>query len=120
MKIEVTLRQIIESGYWNTFCLEYGVNEWCINEGVDDNSTYQITLREAKSWGLLDCVDETDRKEWQENDAKLIAHAPEILSELKYLVEKLESGIKNGYVKDLGGNISASLWRSGEILKKLK
>jgi hypothetical protein len=51
-KVRITLRQIAKSGCWAIFCQEYGVNEWCLNEGADENAEYEISLKDASEWLL--------------------------------------------------------------------
>lgn len=51
--ISVSLREVSDSGYWEEFCKKYGVNEWCINEGADEEAEYDILLSDAKKWDLI-------------------------------------------------------------------
>ncbi len=51
--ISFTLGEILESGYWEKFCEDYGVNEWCINEGADRYSEKEIFVNDAKKYGLI-------------------------------------------------------------------
>jgi len=53
MKITVTLREILDAGYWEEFCEKYGWSLYCVNEGCPDTETEEITLKEAKRWDLL-------------------------------------------------------------------
>lgn len=54
MEIIVTLREILDSGYWDEFCDEKGWNPYCINEGVADASEeVRLTEEQAKRWRLL-------------------------------------------------------------------
>lgn len=55
MKIITTMGDILDSGNWDVYCEKYGINEWCMNEGLADRDTeVQIKLEDAKRWGLLD------------------------------------------------------------------
>ena len=36
-------------------CKKYGINEWCLNEGLADyDSTVEISLEDAKLYGLVE------------------------------------------------------------------
>lgn len=40
---------------WKRMCDTYGVNEWCISEGLaDENTEIEISLEDAKFYGLID------------------------------------------------------------------
>ncbi len=49
--IEVTF-DILRSHYaWDKYCDKYGVNPWCINEGLgDENTKFEIKLSDFKEW----------------------------------------------------------------------
>lgn len=51
--ISFTLGEILDSGHWDEFCEKYGINEWCINEGADRDSTKEIFVNDAKKYGLI-------------------------------------------------------------------
>ena len=54
MKIKVTFREILDSGYWSEFCRQHGFNEWMVNEGLAKSSeTTEISIEEAKRYGLI-------------------------------------------------------------------
>jgi len=53
--IELTLRDILNAGAWDEYCETYGVNVWCLNEGLaDGDELANITLEEARAWGILE------------------------------------------------------------------
>lgn len=55
IKVTVTFGDILDSGRWDRFCMQYGINEWCINEGqADRSSTQEIRLTEAEDWGIIE------------------------------------------------------------------
>ena len=40
---------------WERMCEKYGINEWCLNEGLaDDDSTVEISLEDAELYGLVE------------------------------------------------------------------
>ena len=51
--ISFTFREIIDSGYWEHFCEQYGFNKWCINEGADENTEIDIFINDAKRYNLI-------------------------------------------------------------------
>lgn len=57
VKVTVTLGEILNAPYmsaWEEMCGKYGINEWCINEGMaDSDDTIEISLQDAESWGLI-------------------------------------------------------------------
>ena len=53
-EITVKIIDILESGHWTEFCDKYGINEWCINEGLaDEDTTTKISIEDAELYGLL-------------------------------------------------------------------
>lgn len=56
-KVTVKLRDVLDApliSAWERMCKKYGINEWCINEGLaDDDSTVEISLEDAKLYGLI-------------------------------------------------------------------
>jgi len=56
-KITVKLRDVLNAplmSSWETMCEKYGINEWCLNEGLaDDDSTVEISLEDAELYGLV-------------------------------------------------------------------
>ena len=56
--IEVRLVEVLRApwiGAWEHMCKKYGVNEWCINEGLaDDESTIDISLQDAERYGIVE------------------------------------------------------------------
>ena len=58
IKITVKLKEVLDAplmGAWKTMCDKYGVNKWCMNEGLADNdSTVKITLEDAELYGLVE------------------------------------------------------------------
>lgn len=54
MKIIVTLGEILDKGYWDDYCEETGLSEWCMNEGqADSDDEVTLTEAQAKKWGFL-------------------------------------------------------------------
>ena len=57
MKIKVTLGEIMDApliNAWLKMCEKYGINEWCLNEGLADKSdTIDVDEEDARFWGLL-------------------------------------------------------------------
>ena len=54
-KIITTMGNILDSGNWGVYCDKYGINEWCMDEGLAGRDTeVQIKLEDAKRWGLLE------------------------------------------------------------------
>ena len=40
---------------WERMCKKYGINEWCLNEGLADyDSTVEISLEDAELYGLVE------------------------------------------------------------------
>jgi len=34
---------------------KYGINEWCLNEGIaDSDDTIEVSLEDAEHWGLVE------------------------------------------------------------------
>ena len=58
IKVVVKLIDILHAPLidaWNIMCDKYGINEWCLNEGLaNDSDTIEITLKDAKLYGLED------------------------------------------------------------------
>jgi hypothetical protein len=56
MKVTVKLIDVLRSsGYaWEKMCEDYGINPWCINEGLaDEDSTQEITIEQLSEYGLV-------------------------------------------------------------------
>jgi len=62
VKISVKLCDISDApliNAWDEMCEKYGVNRWCLNEGLaDKNDTVDITLEDAERWGIVEKDDE--------------------------------------------------------------
>ena len=40
---------------WERMCKKYGINEWCLNEGLADyDSTVEISIEDAELYGLVE------------------------------------------------------------------
>lgn len=56
--VKVTLGEILNAPYWKSwdhFCSKYGINEWCINEGLaSGNEIYDIEYEDALLYGLVE------------------------------------------------------------------
>lgn len=53
LKVSVEFGLLLDKGAWPEFCDKYGVNIWCMNEGLADReTTYMITLDDAIKWEL--------------------------------------------------------------------
>lgn len=54
IKVNVTFGKILDHGDWDYFCEKYGINPWCINEGLADRKEqYSISVEDAKKMGLI-------------------------------------------------------------------
>jgi len=57
IKIKVKLRDVLGaplSSAWERMCKKYGINEWCLNEGMaDGDDTVDISLEDAELYGLI-------------------------------------------------------------------
>jgi len=53
MKIVITAKELIEMHFWESFCNARGINVWSVNEGMDVNTEYILTKKEAKLYGLV-------------------------------------------------------------------
>jgi len=57
IKIKVKLGDVLGaplSSAWGRMCKKYGINEWCLNEGIaDDDDTVDISLEDAELYGLI-------------------------------------------------------------------
>lgn len=54
--IPAGLNEIMDAplvGSWDEFCTEYGYDEYCVAEGGDPDHEVEITVSEARRWGLL-------------------------------------------------------------------
>ena len=62
IKIDVKLGDVLDApliNAWDKMCEKYGINEWCLNEGLaDKNDTVSITLEDAEHWGIIEKEDE--------------------------------------------------------------
>jgi len=58
IKITVKLKDVLNAplmSSWERMCEKYGINEWCLNEGLaDDDSTVEINLEDAELYGLVE------------------------------------------------------------------
>ncbi len=56
--IEVEFGDILDAPLydsWDDFCDKYGINVWCINEGLAErNTTIKVDIKDAKRWGMID------------------------------------------------------------------
>lgn len=61
IKVKVTLNSVNHAPNahaWEELCEWYGINEWCLNEGLAyGDDTVEVSFRHAKRWGLIE--DET-------------------------------------------------------------
>ena len=53
MKIIVTAGYVLEHGDWDKFCDIVGLSVYAINEGMDKNREFSLTLKQAVQLGLL-------------------------------------------------------------------
>lgn len=57
IKINVKFVDVLNATYinaWEDMCEKYGINEWCLNEGLaDDEDTISVSLEDAEFWGLI-------------------------------------------------------------------
>jgi hypothetical protein len=57
IKVKVKLGDVLEAprvGAWGKMCEKYGINEWCLNEGIaDSDDTIEVSLEDAENWGLV-------------------------------------------------------------------
>jgi hypothetical protein len=57
-KVTVKLGDVLGAPYWKSWremCDKYGVNEWCLSEGLaDSDDTIEVSLEDAEHWGLVD------------------------------------------------------------------
>lgn len=57
-KVTVKLKDVLNAplmSVWERMCEKYGINEWCLNEGLsDDDSTVEISLEDAELYGLVE------------------------------------------------------------------
>jgi len=55
--VVVTFGEILNApaiGAWDHMCEKYGINIWCLNEGLaDSDDEITITLKDAKRYGLI-------------------------------------------------------------------
>lgn len=52
--ITLTLGELFEIN-WDMACEVLGLNPWCINEGADERTTYDLTLDQARKIGVFKC-----------------------------------------------------------------
>ncbi len=52
MKIIVTYEEIFGAGRWDEFCIDKGLNEYCIADGADEKTEVELTVEEAKKYGF--------------------------------------------------------------------
>lgn len=54
MKIQVTVREIMDRGAFMKYCELTGTSEWAVNEGqLDSDETVTLTEEQAKEMGFL-------------------------------------------------------------------
>lgn len=54
MRLIVTAEELIDSGCWDQFCEEQGINPWAVNEGrMDSDEEFVLTEDVARSYGFL-------------------------------------------------------------------
>lgn len=58
IKVIVKLGDVLDAPYmnaWEQMCEKYGINEWCLNEGIaDSDDTIEVSLEDAEHWGLVE------------------------------------------------------------------
>ena len=58
IKVTVKLKDVLNAplmSAWERMCEKYGINEWCLNEGLaDDDITVEISLEDAELYGLVE------------------------------------------------------------------
>ena len=56
--VTVKLGDVLHAPYinsWQDMCQKYGINEWCINEGLaESDDTIEVSLEDVEYWGLVD------------------------------------------------------------------
>ena len=54
MTVTCTFRDILDTGHWEDYCKGYGINEWCVAEGLAESGTeVTISIEDAKRYGLF-------------------------------------------------------------------
>lgn len=57
VKVTFTLGDILDApliNAWEKMCEKYGINEWCLNEGMARyEDTIEISLEDAELYGLI-------------------------------------------------------------------
>ena len=57
MKVTATFRELLDSpliGGWDYICEEYGINPYCMNEGLaSGDEALEISVEDAKYIGIL-------------------------------------------------------------------
>lgn len=53
MEIMVTAGEVLYNGNWELFCHITGLSEYALNEGMDENEQFYLTIEQAKEIGLL-------------------------------------------------------------------
>lgn len=54
MRLIVTAEELIDSGNWDEFCEENGINPWAVNEGrMDSDEEFVLTADVARRYGFL-------------------------------------------------------------------
>jgi hypothetical protein len=52
MNISISLKEILDKGLWDNFCILKGWNVWCINEGLaSDDEIVTLSIDEYKKIG---------------------------------------------------------------------
>ena len=52
-EIRITLGKLIDNYDWEEACEVFGLNEWCLNEGLADrDDKIEVTLEQAKKIGI--------------------------------------------------------------------
>lgn len=53
MKLKITAQEIWDQGCWSEFCDLKGISVYAMNEGMDENTEFELTPEEAKDIGLV-------------------------------------------------------------------
>jgi hypothetical protein len=53
MKVIVTAGEVCDGGDWEAFCSITGLSHWAMNEGLDPDTEYTLTLAQAIKCGLI-------------------------------------------------------------------
>ena len=54
MKIIVTVKEIMDKGYWDDFCDIKGWNPWCVSEGLcSSDEKIELSRNEAQKFNFI-------------------------------------------------------------------